>query len=119
MTRHDTDLVSLILGLFFAAVGATALIDRTDLLTVDWGLVWPGVLIVLGLLLLVTRPRRLRTRAPGRADRESTAAPATAAAGADSWEDDLDRTWSTTTGDAPDGHELTGEDEPTGEEPRD
>ncbi len=80
MPRHDTDLVSLVPGLLFAAIGTAALVDRADLLVVDWTLVWPVVLIGLGLLLLVSRPRRSRG--------DAAAVPADAGSAAD---DGIDR----------------------------
>jgi hypothetical protein len=53
MRRHPTDLLSLLPGLVFVAVAATALAGGIDFelrLELDW--VWPALLLAVGLALL-------------------------------------------------------------------
>ena len=58
MERHDLDVVSLVAGLLFVALGATFLLDELDVLDLQLRWVWPSLLIALGIAGLVTsRPR--------------------------------------------------------------
>ena len=62
MRRHDLDLLSLLAGLLFVAVGVAALsVGREDLTdTLKW--IWPATLLVLGVGLLVASARQNRPR---------------------------------------------------------
>ncbi len=60
MKRHDLDPVSLVFGVVFAVVGAVSLLDHADVISIDGKWLWPGLLIALGLVGLITalRPDR-------------------------------------------------------------
>ncbi len=58
MTRHELDPLSLLFGLLFVGVGATAVTGVLEPAALDPGLVLPAVLIVAGVALLLTLPGR-------------------------------------------------------------
>jgi hypothetical protein len=51
MARHPADLVSLIFGMLFAAIGVVLLLGRLDGIRLDW--ILPVATVVLGVLLIV------------------------------------------------------------------
>jgi hypothetical protein len=56
MARHDLDLVSLVAGLVFIGMGLGFVLDQTGVVSLDLRLLWPAVLIILGVAgLLGTR----------------------------------------------------------------
>ncbi len=66
MTRHPTDTVSLVAGLFFLGVVATWLLDRGGLLPGSRGWLVPLMLIGVGVVgLLSARPRRRASTGTG------------------------------------------------------
>jgi hypothetical protein len=50
MARHPADLVSLIFGMLFAAIGVVLLMGRLDGIRLDW--ILPVATVVLGVLLI-------------------------------------------------------------------
>lgn len=54
------DLSSVVMGLLFIGLGTAFLLDRLDVVTLDFAVVWPVVLIGLGLSVLVGAARRAR-----------------------------------------------------------
>lgn len=54
------DLSSVVMGLLFIGLGTAFLLDRLDIVTLDFAVVWPVVLIGLGLSVLVGATRRAR-----------------------------------------------------------
>jgi hypothetical protein len=50
MPRLDS--TGIVAGLIFIAIGGAVMLDRLDIWTVDMKLVWPAVLIALGLVVL-------------------------------------------------------------------
>ena len=62
MEQHETDPLSLIGGIVFAALGVLFLFDSAGSFEVQARWVWPGLLIALGIGgLLASRPRRDET----------------------------------------------------------
>ncbi len=57
MRRHDLDPVSLVFGVVFAVIGLVSLLDIADIVDIDGKWLWPGVLIVLGVIGLATALR--------------------------------------------------------------
>jgi branched-subunit amino acid permease len=62
MKKHDLDPVSLVFGVVFAVVGVMSLLDHADVIDIDGRWLWPGVLIALGLMGLMTALRPDRDR---------------------------------------------------------
>jgi hypothetical protein len=54
MRRHGWDLVSLVPGLVFLAVGLASLAGWLDVTQIDYGWLWPIVAMVLGIVLLAS-----------------------------------------------------------------
>jgi hypothetical protein len=62
MRRHRADLVSLVLGLVFVALGVRFLQPGAQLWSIDWSWAWPAVLLLAGLVVLASA--RSRDREP-------------------------------------------------------
>jgi hypothetical protein len=59
--RGEFDVTSLVAGLVIAALGTLLLLDRTDVLDLRFGYLWPAVTATIGAILLtsgLTRGRR-------------------------------------------------------------
>lgn len=56
--RATSDDLALLLGAGLVVIGLVFLVDRWFWIRIDWGLVWPAVLIVIGLLLVLQALRR-------------------------------------------------------------
>lgn len=54
------DLSSVVMGLLFIGLGTAFLLDRLEVVTLDFAVVWPVVLIGLGLSVLMGAARRTR-----------------------------------------------------------
>jgi hypothetical protein len=52
--RPDVDVTSLVAGLAIAGFGTLVLLDRTDLLDLRFGYLWPAVTAMLGAILLAS-----------------------------------------------------------------
>lgn len=58
MPRHALDLVSLLPGLVFVAIGVVSLIDRLDVTRLDYAWFWPCAAFLLGVVVLARLFRR-------------------------------------------------------------
>lgn len=56
--RATSDDLALLLGAGLVVIGLVFLVDRWFWIRIDWGLVWPAALIVIGLLLVLQALRR-------------------------------------------------------------
>ena len=54
MPRRELDVASLVAGLAIAGFGTLVLLDRTDVLDLHFGYLWPAVTALLGLILLAS-----------------------------------------------------------------
>ena len=54
MERRDLDVTSLVAGLALAAFGTLLLLDRTDVLDLHFGYLWPAVTATVGSILLAS-----------------------------------------------------------------
>jgi hypothetical protein len=64
MDRHDLDVISLVFGALFVALGLTYLGGYVPLVDIDGRYVWPAVLIGLGVSLLLSLRRSVGTVGP-------------------------------------------------------
>lgn len=54
MRRHRLDPVSLVFGLLFTAVGLVFFAGDVEIWWLDWSWFWPGALLLLGVMVLVS-----------------------------------------------------------------
>ena len=64
MRPHRSDLVSLVMGIIFVALGLRFLQPGAQVWSIDWSWLWPGALILGGLLVLASARTRARDPEP-------------------------------------------------------
>ena len=74
MRTHRSDLVSLVMGIIFVALGVRFLQPGAQIWSIDWSWLWPAALLLGGVLVLASARSRDRDREH---DRERDPAPAT------------------------------------------
>lgn len=60
MQPRELDVTSLVAGLAIAAFGTLLLLDRTDVINLRFGYLWPAVTALLGAILLASGLSRAR-----------------------------------------------------------